>query len=180
MQVWVLGMKLGGTSFSRSFRFGLGWLHGRKRCQNGWGNLAGARGVTLPKATHPFALFFPSANGRKVSRVFREGERDLRELTRMRCLSRRRKRRRKQSEDWPLVTAHRIFDGDRTMLARASHQVGRTPHSDGTASGDMLCRMKIKPAAELRFDDLVNQPTISITRTSLVGPLTCDDVGSAN
>jgi hypothetical protein len=66
------------------------------------------------------------------------------------------------------------------MLARASHQVGRTPHSDGTAFGDMLCRMKIKPAAELRFDDLVNQPTISITRTSLVGPLTCDDVGSAN
>ena len=129
--------------------------------------LPGPRGVTLSKATHPFALFFPSANGRKVSRVFREGERDLRELTRMRCLSRRRKRRRKQSEDWPLVTAHRIFDGDRTMLARASHQVGRTPHSDGTASGDMLCRMKIKPAAELRFDDLVNQPTISITRTAI-------------
>ena len=28
-------------------------------------------------------------------------------------------------------------------------------------------RMKIKQAAELTFDDLVNQPTISITRTAI-------------
>ena len=60
------------------------------------------------------------------------------------------------------------------MLARASHQalvltpqVGRTPHSNGTASGDMLYGMKIKPTAELTFDDLVKQPTISKTRTAI-------------
>ena len=60
-----------------------------------------------------------------------------------------------------------------TMLALANrqalvnHQMGRTPHSDGRASGDMFCRMKIKQAAELTFDEPVNQPILSVTRTAI-------------
>jgi hypothetical protein len=63
----------GGNTLRGSFGFGLGWLHIRQSSQNGRGNLAMLCGVTPLKPTRPFALFFLSANGRKVPRVCEKG-----------------------------------------------------------------------------------------------------------